>query len=278
MIRNLIDIDHIAVDFGRIVVNYQSVMKPDRITAIRRHLFTKGFSSVGEIALAVGVSEPTVRRDLLEMEAAGVIERSHGGAQIAEASGAEVAFDAREQIHLAQKRAIGEAAYQMVRPGSAVFLDAGTTVLQLARRLRLNPVALRVFTNCLPVAQMLVAVPQVTVTLLGGTVRAQNASMVGPLAEDALRGLWFDQLFLGAGAVSAAGDISSADEQEARLNGGMLQRAAVPIILADGSKFGRQLTYQVARIGAGMRVVTEAGLGPEWQGRLAEFGCDVVLA
>ncbi len=132
-------------------------------------MFAKGFSSVGEIADAVGVSEPTVRRDLMELEATGVIVRSHGGARIAEGSGSEVAFEAREQINLPAKRAIGEAAYQMLRPDTAVFLDAGTTVLQLARRLRLNPMPLRVFTNCLPVAQVLMAVPGVSVTLLGGS-------------------------------------------------------------------------------------------------------------
>ena len=253
-------------------------MKLNRITAIRRHLFTKGFSSVGEIAEAVGASEPTVRRDLLELEAAGVILRSHGGARIAEGSGAEVAFEVREQINLSQKRAIAEAAYQMLRPGSAVFLDAGTTVLQLARRLRLNPIPLRVFTNCLAVAQMLIAVPEVTVVLLGGSVRGQNASVVGPMAEDALERLWFDQLFLGVGAVSVEGQISSADEQEARLNARMLARTAAPVILADGAKFGRQLTYHVARIGVGMRVVVDVGLSAEWRARLAEFGCDLVPA
>lgn len=253
-------------------------MKLDRITAIRRHLFTKGFSSVGEIAQAVGVSEPTVRRDLVELEAAGVIVRTHGGARIAEGLGTEVAFELREQINLVQKRAIGEAAYQMLRPGSAVFLDAGTTVLQLARRVRLNPVPLRVFTNCLAVAQMLMVVPEVAVTLLGGNLRAQNASVVGPMAEDALERLWFDQLFLGVGAVSEAGQMSSADEQEARLNARMLMRTAAPVILADGAKFGRPLTHHVAGIGAGMRVVVDGGLSAEWKGRLVDLGCDLVLA
>ena len=252
-------------------------MKLDRVTAIRCHLFTTGFSSVAEIAGAVGVSEPTVRRDLHEMEAAGVITRRHGGAQIAEGSGAEVAFEAREQINLAQKRAIGEAAYQMLRPDTAVFLDAGTTVLQLARRLRLNPLRLRLFTNCLPVAQLLMAVPEVAVTLLGGTVRGQNASVVGPLAEDALARLWFDQVFLGVGAVAVTGDISSADEQEARLNAGMVARTAAPVILADADKFGRQLTFQVAKVAAGVRIVTEARLSADWQERLRDWGCDVTV-
>ena len=253
-------------------------MKLDRVTAIRRHLFTRGYCSVGEIAEAVGVSEPTVRRDLLDLEAAGVILRSHGGARIAEGSGAEVAFEAREQINLPAKRAIGEAAYQMLRPDTAVFLDAGTTVLQLARRLRLNPLRLRVFSNCLAVAQMLMPVPEVTVTLLGGSLRPQNASMVGGMAEDALERLWFDQLFLGVGAVAADGDISSADEQEARLNRRMLARTDRPVILADAGKFGPRLTWAVARIGAGCGVVSEARLAAEWLARLADWGSALTLA
>ena len=250
-------------------------MKLDRVTAIRTHLFTKGFSSVIEIAEAVGVSEPTVRRDLMELEAAGVVTRSHGGARIAEGSGAEVAFEAREQINLAPKRAIGEAAYQMLRPDTAVFLDAGTTVLQLARRLRLNPLRLRVFTNCLAVAQLLMPVDSITVTLLGGVLRPQNASMVGMLAEEALEKLWFDQLFLGVGAIAENGEVSSADDQEARLNGRMLGRAAQVVVLTDADKFGQRLTFQVGRLGAGVQVVSEARLGSDWRQRLAEWGCDL---
>ena len=253
-------------------------MKIDRATAIRQHLFAKGYSSIAQIAAAVGASEPTVRRDLLTLEAAGQILRTHGGAQIAGSSGLEVTFESREQINLPAKRAIGEAAYQMLRPETSVFLDAGTTVLQLARRLRLNPMPLRVFTNCLPVAQVLMPVTEIDVTLLGGSLRRQNASMVGPLAEAALERLWFDQLFLGAGGISDQGEISSRDEQEARINALMLARTKSPVIVADADKFGPQLTYGVAHLGAGMRLLTDARLGADWQGVLADLGCAVTLA
>jgi len=247
-------------------------MKIDRATAIRQHLFAKGHSSITEIARAVGASEPTVRRDLLALEAEGQIVRTHGGAQIAEASGIEIAFERREQINLPIKRAIGAMAYDLLRPETSIFLDAGTTVLQLARRLRLNPMPLRVFTNCLPVAQVLIGAPLVGVTLLGGTLRRENASMVGMLAEVALEKLWFDQLFLGAGAIAEDGGISSADEQEARLNALMLARTTCPIILTDADKFGHRLTYGVARLSSGAQVVTDGRLPSEWKGRLAELG------
>lgn len=253
-------------------------MKIDRATAIRQHLFAKGYSSIAQIAAAVGASEPTVRRDLLTLEAEGQITRTHGGAQIAQSTGVEVAFESREQINLPVKRAIGEAAYQLLRHETSVFLDAGTTVLQLARRLRLNPMPLRVFTNCLPVAQVLMPVAEISVTLLGGSLRIQNASMVGMLAEDALERLWFDQLFLGVGAISEAGMISSADEQEARINALMLKRTKAPIILADADKFGLNLTYGVAGLGAGMQLITDARLPAVWCAKLTEMGCAVALA
>lgn len=251
-------------------------MKLDRVSAIRAHLFTKGFSSVGEIAEAVGVSEPTVRRDLMELQAAGVVTRSHGGARIAEGSGSEVAFEAREQINIGPKRAIGAAAWAMLRPETAVFLDAGTTVLQLARQLRLNPLPLRVFTNCLAVAQVLM--PVLSVTLLGGNVRPANASMVGMLAEEALERLWFDQLFLGAGAIADNGEISGVDEQEARLNARMLKRAAGVVVLADASKFGARLTWRVGQLGPGMAVVSDAALAPGWRQAVGDWGCTLRVA
>jgi DeoR/GlpR family transcriptional regulator of sugar metabolism len=253
-------------------------MNTNRSTAIRQHLFKNGYCSIAEIAQAVNASEPTVRRDLLLLEADGQIARTHGGAQIAQASQVEVEFESREQINLLSKRAIGEAAYQLLRPDTSVFLDAGTTVLQLARRLRLNPIPLRVFTNCLPVAHLLMPVPEIDVTLLGGSLRVQNASLVGMLAEASLDRLWFDQLFLGAGAISDSGGISSADEQEAHINAKMLTRAKASIILADSEKFGLQLTYGVAMLGAGMRIVTNDHLSPGWRDKLETIGCALTIA
>lgn len=253
-------------------------MKIDRASAIRQHLFAKGQSSIAMIAEAVGASEPTVRRDLALLAAEGAIQRTHGGARIAAGAGVEIAFESREQIKLGAKRAIGAAAYRMLRPDTSIFLDAGTTVLQLARQLRISPLPVRVFTNCLPVAQILMPVEEISVSLIGGTIRARNAAMVGTLAEEALERLWFDQLFLGAGAVSDGGDIFGADEHEARLNTRMVTRTRRCIILADAGKFGEHLTYLVAPLSQGMHVVSEASLGSDWQERLKEIGCGLTLA
>lgn len=253
-------------------------MKIDRASAIRQHLFDNGQSTITEISQAVGASEPTVRRDLAVLEAEGQVLRTHGGARIAETSGIEVAFERREHINLAAKRAIGAAAYKLLRPGTAIFLDAGTTVLQLARRLRLSPMPLRVFTNCLPVAQILMPHVDISVTLIGGTLRPQNASMVGILAEEALNRLWFDQVFLGAGAIGDDANIYSADDQEARLNAIMLSRTQAAIILADADKFDQKLTYKVSALDVRCHIVTDAELSEPWQARTRKLGCRLTQA
>lgn len=130
-------------------------MKYSRLAVILHYLFEKTSASIHEIAEAVGASLPTVRRDLLTLETEGVIRRTHGGARIADTAGIEAAFEVRKRAYIAAKRAIGFAAYTDLGPDMSVFLESGSTVLQVARRIRMNPLPLSVFTNCLAVAQVL---------------------------------------------------------------------------------------------------------------------------
>lgn len=252
-------------------------IKTDRLDAIRSHLYANGFSTIQDLADAVGASLATVRRDLQVLEQDGVIDRIHGGARIAEGSSVELAFQEREKRQLSAKRAIANAAYELLSPRTAIFLDAGTTVLQLARLIRINPIPLRIFTNGLIVAQEFLNMPSLEVTLLGGQLRSENASIVGPQAEAMLEGLWFDQLFLGASAVSPDGAIYSVDSAEASLNRRMLTRSANRYVLADSSKFGTTATYKVSPL-ADTRLITDTGLTAQWRSQLEEAGVDAAFA
>jgi DeoR family fructose operon transcriptional repressor len=253
-------------------------MKVDRLTAIRQHLYLHGPSTIQDLADATGASLATLRRDLITLEEEGAIDRVHGGARLAEGSNVEVAFEQRQKQHLEAKRAIAEAAYELLVPHATVFLDAGTTVLQLARRIRIAPLPLTVFTNGLLVAQEFLNVPKLRVTLLGGQLRSENASIVGPQAEWMLERLWFDQLFLGAGAVSTDESIYSVDISEAALNGRMLARSARRLLLADGSKFGTTATYAVAPVASVNQVITDPSLPADWRQRFARLNVQVITA
>ena len=249
-------------------------MAQDRPGAIRAYLFNHGQTSVLRLAAAVGTSVATLRRDLTEMESAGLVERLHGAARLATGTLHEVGFKTREATNLSAKRAIALAAFALIRPDSTLMLDAGTTVLQLARQIRLTRLAVRVFTNSLAVAQELVDLPTVTLCLLGGRVRAENLSITGPMADAMLQGLWFDQLFLGASAIADDGWITSHDADEARLNAVMVARSAQTILLADHSKFSQRATFAVQQLRGNERVVTDRTLPPD----LARYADDVGLS
>jgi len=253
-------------------------MKVERLDAIRSHLYANGFSTIQTLSEAVGASLATIRRDLQALDDEGAIDRVHGGARIAEGSSVEVAFQERAKHNLAAKRALAAAAYELLVPHTTVFLDAGTTVLQLARLIRVNPLPLRIFTNGLPVAQEFLNVPNLHVSLLGGQLRSENASLVGPQAEAMLDTLWFDQLFLGVSAIGDDGAIYSVDSAEASLNAHMLPRSAQRFIVADSSKFGTMATYRVAPLDSASRVITDSNLSSEWRRRLEDSGIATTIA
>jgi DeoR/GlpR family transcriptional regulator of sugar metabolism len=252
-------------------------LKASRIDAIRGHLYTHGFSTVQAVAEAVGASPATIRRDLQVLEREGAIDRVHGGARIAEGSSVEVAFQERAKRNLVAKRVIARAAYQALLPHATIFLDAGTTVLQLARLIRINPLPMRIFTNGLSVAQEFLNVPNLSVSLIGGQLRSENVSLVGAEAEAMLETLWFDQLFLGVSAIADDGALYSVDSAEANLNRRMIGRSATTYVLTDASKFGTTATYRVAPLSK-LRVITDVRLSSDWRGRLADMGTELTIA
>jgi DeoR family fructose operon transcriptional repressor len=243
-------------------------MLEPRLEHIQHLLYTRGHSSVHDLAQHTHSSEATVRRDLERLEALGLVTRTRGGARLAQTSGAEVAFQAREHQHVAFKRAVAEAAYALLQPGSNVILDAGTTVLQLARLIRRKPVALTVITNSLPVIQELVGIAQIKLYALGGQLRPENLSSVGVYAEDALRRFWADQLYLGSNAVHLEHGLSSYDPLEASINTAMLERSDTHILMTDSSKFNLRAMHHVAPLSALHHVITDARLPRDWADRI----------
>jgi DeoR family fructose operon transcriptional repressor len=154
-------------------VDHAGGVKAERLDAIRSHLYANGFSTIQSLADSVGASLATIRRDLQILERDGAIDRVHGGARIAEGSSVELAFQERVKRNIAAKRAIATAAYALLAPRTSIFLDAGTTVLQLARLIRINPQPLRIFTNGLAVAQEFLNISNLEV-VLGGRCAART--------------------------------------------------------------------------------------------------------
>jgi DeoR/GlpR family transcriptional regulator of sugar metabolism len=146
----------------------------------------------------------TVRRDLEALAARGLLDKVHGGATARpDGSTDEPGFTAKSMQERPAKEAVARRAVELVQPGTAVAVSAGTTTAALARHLAVVP-DLTVVTNSVPVADELYENGRrdQTVILTGG-IRTPSDALVGPVALQALRGLHVDLVFLGVHGMDA---------------------------------------------------------------------------
>ena len=157
--------------------------------------------SVAEICERFSVSEATARRDLEALAVVGKVQRVHGGAIALDQAPAEAPMLQRQGEQEEEKMRIGQAAAALVQDGETVFLGSGTTVLEVARNLRLRQ-NLTVITNSLPVVNVLAGLENITLICLGGMLRDSELSFIGHLTEQALAEVHAEKVFIGARAIT----------------------------------------------------------------------------
>src|SRR3982750_915193 len=155
------------------------------------------YTSVAELSQALDVSDVTVRKDLDQLEAQGVLTRVRGGAVVSGRGRLERYFAAREQEHLEEKRRIAQAAAALIYSGQQIFLDASTTALQVAHLIK-DREDLIVVTNGLYTALELNFCTGITTIVVGGTMRHRSSSLVGSFNYNSLQRLRVDIGFFSA--------------------------------------------------------------------------------
>jgi DeoR/GlpR family transcriptional regulator of sugar metabolism len=254
------------------------VLASQRRDIILGHVQSGG-ARVSELVDLLGVSDMTIRRDIEFLSAKGLVHKVHGGALPTGAmSAVEPGFVVKSQLQVAAKRAIARAAAEMVRPGSAIAISAGTTTFQVARELRCVP-DLTIVTNSMLIAQTLQDGTDIgqSVILTGGT-RTPSDALVGPVAVRALEGLHVDLLFLGVHGMSLKAGLSTPNLAEAETNRALIASARRTVVTADHSKWGVVGLASYGRLDRVECLVTDEGLRPEVVERIRAVGCDVVLA
>lgn len=105
--------------------------------------------SVVELVELLEASPATVRRDLIQLEEAGKIVRTHGAVMDRRRLSGEPSFSVKRQRIPEVKRRIGAAVAEQIRPGASVFIDSGTTCLE-AGLILLQRGGHTIYTNSLP--------------------------------------------------------------------------------------------------------------------------------
>jgi DeoR/GlpR family transcriptional regulator of sugar metabolism len=222
-----------------------------------------------------GVSEDTIRRDLRELAAEGLLQRVHGGALPSSPAAAD--FGQRQQISIAAKSAIARKAAELILPGQVVILDGGTTSVQLARHL---PATLQatVVTHSPSIAVELVSHPGIEVVLIGGRLFKHSVVAVGAAAIEAIGHIRADVYFMGVTGVHPTAGLSTGDLEEAYIKRALAARAAEVVVLASAEKINTASAYVIAEVTAANTIVVERGTPEAMTAPLAALGIAILRA
>jgi DeoR family transcriptional regulator of aga operon len=236
------------------------VLNEERRRHILQILNRDGRVLVGDLAKHFRTSQVTIRKDLDALQAEGRIHRSHGGALPAREGSAldDPTLREKEKLHRKEKMRIAAAAAGMVREGEVVILDSGTTTTAIARALR-DFNNLTIITNAVNIAAELSGT-SLEVILTGGTLRKNSFSLVGPIAEETLRRLNGDILFLGVDGLDADHGLSTPNQLEARVNRAMIDISRQVVAVCDSSKFGKRSLSKIAPTTSLHHLITDQGV------------------
>jgi DeoR/GlpR family transcriptional regulator of sugar metabolism len=231
------------------------VLTDERRHRILERLQVQGRVLASDLVAEFGVSPDTVRRDLRDLDEAGMLRRVHGGALPRRGDTDPLPLRARRAPEA--KASIARRAAQIVRDGQVVMLDGGTTTLEVARALPERLTA-TVVTNSLPIALALAEHRSVEVVVVGGSLRARAGVTVGAAAVAALAAVRADVLFLGVCGLHPELGVSVEDAEEREGKRAMIAGAAVVVGLADHDKLGTALPFVVAPLTELTTLVTDA--------------------
>ena len=234
------------------------MLTEERRRAILEELNRAGRVLVAELAARCKASQVTIRKDLDALYQKGLVHRTHGGALPArEGAFEDPSLREKEKLYREEKLRIAATAVERVREGQVVILDSGTTTTAIARRLR-DFRRLTVVTNAVNIAGELVGTG-IEVILTGGTMRSNSFSLVGPMAEQSLRNLSADILFLGVDGIDMRHGLSTPNLLEATVNRAMVEAAKRTVATCDSSKFGRRSLAHIVSLAAIHEVITDKG-------------------
>lgn len=239
----------------------KGMLKKERQREILKTIETNGKAEVSVLAQQFAVTEMTIRRDLMDLGRRGLLERVHGGALIQnDRRGNETPVYERLLDRLEMKQQIGRAAAELIRDGEKIFLGSGSTTMAVAEALT-NHRNISVYTNALNVADALFHYP-VKVTIIGGSLRRTELSLIGDLTEKTIKDLWVDKVIIGIRGIDPVKGLTSDHMEELLTDQAILNISKTIIVVADHTKIGRIAAIRTAPITAITKIVTNKG-GPK---------------
>lgn len=217
-------------------------VEEQRAQSILRAVLRAGNITVEEMAKAFAVSPSTIRRDLRDLERAGLLRRTHGGAKLVEPALYEPfrhvsSFGEQEQQCAAEKRRIGLAAAEIIKKAEIVSIGAGTTTTQVARSIR-HRKNITVVTNAVNIAMELSHHRELKIFMSGGYLSADWYALVGAAAIQSVSEIFVDKIFIGVDGIHPEHGLTTNYPDQAAIHRQMLKQARYRVVIADHRKLG----------------------------------------
>lgn len=253
-----------------------SMLKSERGKKILWQLLRDGEVTVLQLAERLKASTTTVRRELTDLEGAGLLRRTHGGAIQVEPMFYEPfrhlsAFVGQEQCHAAEKRRIGLAAAEIVRDGETIALGSGTTTTQVGRSLR-HRKGITVVTNALNIAMELSHQANLKVIVTGGAMSGDSFSLTGSLGIAAVGDMFYDKAFIGVDGIHPDHGLTTNCPDQVPVHRAMIRQSRQRIVVADHSKIGNVGAALIAPITNVDLIITDESVSP----KLSEFSAKIM--
>lgn len=242
-------------------------------------------TSVEQFSNSLKVSPATIRRDLNELHAEGRLSRVRGGAIAVDSkstprdpyfglSGQLKQADTLE-VHIAEKRAIGEKAASMIEDNDSIIIDGGSTTVNMTQHIKASN--LMVLTTSIPIMTSLLGRPKIRILIAGGEVFQEQALVLDPYSHGIVDKFSATKLFIGAQAITPRG-LMQTDPLLVQNEQQLISRADKVIVLADSSKFEAKASLSVCSLDKIDTVVTDTGLSSETKKMLLDNDIEVILA
>jgi DeoR/GlpR family transcriptional regulator of sugar metabolism len=257
-------------------VGGQIVIAEVRQKSITDYVLAKGEVSVQELSNLYNVSEMTIRRDLMKLEQQGYLRRTFGGAiAVGQNSDTPVSVRSTENHHL--KVALGQKCAELVASGDTILMDAGTTMMEIARHLP-EDMKLTVVTNAITVINVLINKPGIEVLVLGGPLQHAPQLTVGSGVSETIKSLHVNRAFITATGFSLQHGLTDANIQQSEIKRLMAQSAEIKTLVIDSSKYNVQSFNRFAELQDFDQIVVDEHLNPEVVAELKSAGLNLIVA
>lgn len=258
----------------------QDLSAVERRSLISQMVVEKGKVYLSDLVEQFQITETSIRRDLIILEANGDLKRIHGGAISVSGNSRTESFIEKMRLNSGAKQRIGKAAAALVKPHDVVLFDSGTTTLQIIKQipaeLRLST-SVTLVTNSVAISQEVLAWPSPNLIILGGIYLPDYQATAGPQTLQQLQGLTADLVFLGADGLTIEGGATTADILMAEVDRLMTERSRKAILVTDSSKLGRIGFVPIKPLSAFQMIITDSDAPAEIVETIRGQGIEVIL-